>query len=115
MSPSRISTDELDACRQACQRDGVVHVPGLLTAAWTARLLGALQRARAVLATGATYTEHTNGRALIVLQGGKVQLERGSLGGRPVVPGAWIDAMVQPSAITPNSGYQTFIGSVRPG
>jgi ectoine hydroxylase-related dioxygenase (phytanoyl-CoA dioxygenase family) len=53
MSQSRFSADELDAFRQAYQRDGVVHVPGLLTPAWTARLLGALQHAREVLTSGA--------------------------------------------------------------
>jgi Phytanoyl-CoA dioxygenase (PhyH) len=53
MSQSRFTRVELDAFRQTYQRDGVVHLPGLLTPAWTARLLAALQRARAILTTGA--------------------------------------------------------------
>lgn len=54
MSQSRFSTDERDAFRAAYQRDGVVHVPGLLTPEWTARLLAGLRRARAILTEGAT-------------------------------------------------------------
>ena len=42
---------------------------------------------------------------------GQMLLERGSVGGRQVVPGAWIDDMARPSAITPNFGYQVFVGS----
>jgi CubicO group peptidase (beta-lactamase class C family) len=42
---------------------------------------------------------------------GQLLLERGRVGGRELVPGAWIDAMAQPSAITPNFGYQVFVGS----
>ncbi len=42
---------------------------------------------------------------------GQLLLDRGRVGGRAVVPGDWVDAMAQPSATTPNFGYQVFVGS----
>jgi ectoine hydroxylase-related dioxygenase (phytanoyl-CoA dioxygenase family) len=53
MSHDRFSAAELEAFRQTYQRDGVVHVPGLLSPEWTARLMTALQRARETLTGGA--------------------------------------------------------------
>jgi ectoine hydroxylase-related dioxygenase (phytanoyl-CoA dioxygenase family) len=62
MPESRFSTAELAALRETYQRDGVVHLPGLLTPAWTARLLAALQRARQVLTAGAAAVNPMQGR-----------------------------------------------------
>ncbi len=52
MLQSRFSAPELEAFHQTYQRDGVVHVPGLLTPEWTARLMSALRRARETLTGG---------------------------------------------------------------
>jgi hypothetical protein len=42
---------------------------------------------------------------------GQMLLDRGNVGGRALVPASWVDAMVQPSAATPNFGFQLFVGS----
>ena len=49
MAPSRFDAAQLAAFHDSYQRDGVVKVPGLLSADWVARLDRALQRARRTL------------------------------------------------------------------
>ncbi len=45
------------------------------------------------------------------VQVGRLFVERGQLEGRQIVPAAWIDAMLQPSAGNQNYGYQTWLGT----
>jgi hypothetical protein len=49
MSPSPINAAQLEGFRNTYQRDGVVHVPGLLGAEWVERLIRALRDARETL------------------------------------------------------------------
>jgi CubicO group peptidase (beta-lactamase class C family) len=44
------------------------------------------------------------------LQVGRVLLGRGQVDGERIVPEAWIDAMLTPSATNPNYGYQVWLG-----
>jgi CubicO group peptidase (beta-lactamase class C family) len=44
------------------------------------------------------------------LQVGRVLLGRGEVDGERVVPDAWVDAMLTPSAANPNYGYQVWLG-----
>lgn len=44
------------------------------------------------------------------LQVGRVLLGRGQIDGDRVVPEAWVDAMLTPSATNPNYGYQVWLG-----
>ncbi|MCU0757612.1 MAG: phytanoyl-CoA dioxygenase family protein [Steroidobacteraceae bacterium] len=56
MQTSPFSPAQLAGFHDTYQRDGVVKVPGLLSAAWVARLGAALQRARQVLTARAAPT-----------------------------------------------------------
>lgn len=44
------------------------------------------------------------------LQVGRVLLGRGEVDGERIVPEAWVDAMLTPSATNPNYGYQVWLG-----
>jgi CubicO group peptidase (beta-lactamase class C family) len=44
------------------------------------------------------------------LQVGRVLLGRGQIDGERIVPEAWVDAMLTPSATNPNYGYQVWLG-----
>jgi len=91
MSQSRFGQDELDAFRAIYQRDGVVHVPGLLTPAWTARLLGTLQRARETLTTGAVAVNPMQGRTAAAGSPGLGTAEFSQAPGRLTLRWLWRD------------------------
>ena len=96
MSQSRYSSTQLEEFREVYLRDGVVHVPGLLTPQWTERLMRTLRRAReALTARGEPGVNPMQGRTAPLLpsqgESGYATAEFSQAPGRLTIRWLWRD------------------------